>query len=230
MNSDPTEIAKFSQAAAQWWDPEGPFSTLHVINPVRLGYLQQQTQIAGKRILDVGCGGGILSESMADLGATVTGIDLSSEALQVAKLHQHGKKNIVDYQLTSVEALANTQPNTFEIVTCLEMLEHVPDPQSVIQSCAKLAQPGADLFFSTLNRNVKAYFGAIIAAEYLLKLLPRNTHDFKKFIRPSELDQWIRQAGLTPVNIIGLHYNPFTKSATLNQDVSINYIVHVKKP
>jgi len=229
-NQDEHEIAKFSHLAHQWWDPKGPLRTLHDINPARLSYIQQRTTLAGKYILDVGCGAGLLTESMVAVSGIVTGIDLSQEALAVAKCHHEGINTTIDYQLISVESLANTHPHSFEVITCLEMLEHVPDPRSTIQACATLAKSGADLFFSTLNRNIKSYFGAIVAAEYLLKLIPKNTHDYRKFIQPAELDAWLRETDLIPADIVGLHYNPLSKQCKLNRDVTINYIIHAKKP
>jgi len=229
-NSDPKEIAKFDQLAAEWWDPKGPFSTLHDINPTRLAYLQQRTNLHNKQILDVGCGAGLLAESMAKNGGSVTGIDLAEEAIKAANIHQQHVDYNIKYQNISVESLAESQPNTFEVITCMEMLEHVPDPSSVIQACATLATTGADLFFSTLNRNLKTYLSAIVAAEYVLKIIPRNTHDYRKFIRPAELDAWIREAGLIPVDIVGLQYQPLTRKSSINKDVSINYIIHAKKP
>ena len=224
-NADPIEIEKFSQLAHKWWDPNSEFKPLHDINPLRLNYIDRLAGLSGKTVLDVGCGGGILSESMAGLGADVTGIDLSDKALQVAKLHLLESGNRVDYRKVAVETLAEEQPASFDIVTCLEMLEHVPDPQSVIASCAKLVKPGGWVFFSTLNRNPKSYLFAIIGAEYMLNMLPRGTHDYAKFIKPSELAQYCRNASLDVADLTGMSYNPLTKSYSLGRDSSVNYMV-----
>lgn len=228
-NIDPSEIAKFSQSAAHWWDPVGEFKTLHEINPLRINFINQKVSLTGKKVLDVGCGGGILAESMAKIGAAVTGIDMSEAALNVAKLHQHESEVQIDYRLITAEEIAAEQAEKYDVVTCLEMLEHVPDPSSIINACAKLVKPGGDIFFSTLNRNIKSYLFAILGAEYLLKLLPKNTHDFAKFIRPSELHAWIRNAGLSVVEMIGLGYHPITKQYFLQENISVNYLVHAKK-
>ncbi|HSW68896.1 MAG TPA: bifunctional 2-polyprenyl-6-hydroxyphenol methylase/3-demethylubiquinol 3-O-methyltransferase UbiG [Gammaproteobacteria bacterium] len=227
-NIDPNEIKKFTQSAAHWWDTSGEFKALHDINPLRVGYIHQKAPLAGKTVIDIGCGGGILSESMAKLGAQVTGIDMSEDVLNVAKLHQHESGIRVDYELISAEEIAEKQPKKYDVVTCLEMLEHVPDPSSIILASAKLVKPGGDIFFSTLNRNVKSYLFAILGAEYILKLIPKNTHDFAKFIRPSELHAWCRNAGLHVVEMIGLSYNLMTKQYFLSEDISVNYLVHVK--
>jgi len=229
QNTDPAEINKFSSLAAHWWDSEGELKTLHEINPLRLDYINQRAPLAGKKVLDVGCGGGILAESMAKAGAHVTGIDMSEAALKVAKLHLHESGATVDYQCTTVEEFSAQHAEQYDIITCLEMLEHVPDPSSVISACAKLVKPNGDLFFSTLNRNIKAYLSAIIGAEYILQLLPKNTHDFSKFIRPSELSQWARKADLTVLDITGMTYHIFTKQYSLSRDVSINYLIHARK-
>jgi 2-polyprenyl-6-hydroxyphenyl methylase / 3-demethylubiquinone-9 3-methyltransferase len=229
-NVDYDEIHKFEQLASRWWDPNSEFKPLHEINPLRLNYIDEIAGLAGKRVLDVGCGGGILSESMAERGATVTGIDMGEAPLSVARLHLLESGQEVDYQRIPVEMLADERPGTYDIVTCMEMLEHVPDPSSVIQSCADLAKPGGNLFFSTLNRNPKSYLFAIIGAEYLLRLLPKGTHDFNKFIRPSELDRWLRAAELRTADIIGLSYNPLTASYKLTSDVDVNYMVSCTKP
>lgn len=229
MNIDPNELAKFSEGAAHWWDLHGEFKALHEINPLRVGYINQQAPLAGKTVLDVGCGGGILTESMAKLGATVTGIDMSEAALNVAKLHQHESGTAINYQLITAEELASQTPGIYDVVTCLEMLEHVPNPTSVVAACAKLAKPNSDLFFSTLNRNVKSYLFAVLGAEYFLKLVPKNTHDFAKFIRPSELSHWARMADLRVVEMIGMGYNPLTKHYFLTEDISVNYLMHTKK-
>jgi 2-polyprenyl-6-hydroxyphenyl methylase/3-demethylubiquinone-9 3-methyltransferase len=228
-NVDPSEITKFSTSAAHWWDLEGEFKTLHQINPLRVNYINQHAFLAGKSVIDVGCGGGILAESMAALGAWVTGIDMSEAALGVAKLHGLESGLTVDYQLTTAEQMAEEQPEKYDVVTCLEMLEHVPDPASVVEACAKLVKPDGHLFFSTLNRNLKSYLFAIVGAEYVLKLLPKNTHDFAKFIRPSELTAWVRKVNLQPQEMIGLHYHPFSKTFSLDTDISVNYLLHAKK-
>jgi 2-polyprenyl-6-hydroxyphenyl methylase / 3-demethylubiquinone-9 3-methyltransferase len=229
QNTDPAEINKFSDLAAHWWDSAGELKTLHEINPLRLGYINQRAPLTAKKVLDVGCGGGILAESMAKLGATVTGIDMSDAALKVAKLHLHESGVTVDYQRSTVEEFAAHHAEQFDIVTCLEMLEHVPDPSSVVAACAKLVKPNGDVFFSTLNRNIKSYLSAIIGAEYILQLLPKNTHDFSKFIRPSELSQWARKADLSVHDMTGMSYNIFTQRYSLSRDVSVNYLIHVRK-
>lgn len=228
-NIDPEEVAKFSQSAAHWWDLSGEFKALHEINPLRVDFINKKAVLVGKTIIDIGCGGGILSESMAKMGAIVTGIDMSEAALNVAKLHQYESGLQIDYRLITAEEIAIEQPEKYDIVTCLEMLEHVPDPSSIIQSCAKLVKPGGDIFFSTLNRNMKSYLFAILGAEYVLKLIPKNTHDFAKFIRPSELSAWARKAGLNIVEMVGMGYNPLSKQYFLNADISVNYLVHAKK-
>lgn len=224
-NADPIEIEKFSQLAHKWWDPHSEFKPLHEINPLRLNYINQRAQLAGKNVLDVGCGGGILSESMAGLGAVVTGIDLSDKALQVAKLHLLESGQKVDYRKVAVEQLAAEQPASFDVVTCLEMLEHVPDPASVIKACAALVKPGGQVFFSTLNRNPKSYLFAIIGAEYVLNMLPKGTHDYAKFLKPSELAQACRAANLNVVDVVGMSYNPFSKVYSLGRDTSVNYMI-----
>lgn len=227
INVDHTEVNKFETLASRWWDPNSEFRPLHEINPLRLEYINEIAPLAGKRVLDVGCGGGILSESMAAKGANVTGIDMGETNLAVARLHllESGKK--VEYLKIPVEELAHEMPASFDVVTCMEMLEHVPDPASVINACAKLVKPGGHVFFSTLNRNPKSYLFAIIGAEYLLRLLPKGTHDFEKFIKPSELDKWVRQAGLVSRGMTGLVYNPFTKNYKLDPtDVDVNYMIH----
>ncbi|WP_251978081.1 bifunctional 2-polyprenyl-6-hydroxyphenol methylase/3-demethylubiquinol 3-O-methyltransferase UbiG [Salinicola avicenniae] len=226
-NVDHAEIAKFDALASRWWDREGEFKPLHDINPLRLGYIDGHVSLAGKRVIDVGCGGGILSEAMAQRGANVTGIDLGEAPLAVARLHQMESGVEVDYRHISVEALAEEAPASFDVVTCLEMLEHVPDPGSVIRACAKLVKPGGHLFFSTINRNPKAYAFAILGAEYVLGLLPRGTHEYRKFIRPSELSAWCREQGLRLQDQTGLTYNPVTRRYRLTaSDVSVNYMVH----
>jgi 2-polyprenyl-6-hydroxyphenyl methylase/3-demethylubiquinone-9 3-methyltransferase len=225
INVDPLEIEKFSQLAHRWWDPTSEFRPLHEINPLRLNYIEELAGMEGKSVVDIGCGGGILSESMAASGANVTGIDLSEKALKVAKLHLLESGQQVDYRKITVESLAEEKPQHYDIVTCMEMLEHVPDPMSVIQSCAKLAKPGGWVFFSTINRNPKSYVYAIIGAEYVLNLLPRGTHEYAKFIKPAELARMARNAGLTGEKIIGMTYNPMTKIYALEADSSVNYIM-----
>jgi len=225
MNIDQTEIAKFAKLASHWWDPQGELKTLHDINPLRLGYITAQVSLTGKKVLDLGCGGGILAESMDQSGAIVTGIDLGEEALEAARFHQKNSNTHVDYLLISAEEFATTHANQFDVVTCLELLEHVPDPASIIQAAAKLVKPGGYVFFSTLNRNIKSYLFAIVGAEYVLKMVPKNTHDFAKFIRPSELGEWARQAGLNVKDMVGMSYNPFTKEYKLGDDVSVNYMM-----
>ncbi|OIO75594.1 MAG: bifunctional 3-demethylubiquinol 3-O-methyltransferase/2-polyprenyl-6-hydroxyphenol methylase [Gallionellaceae bacterium CG1_02_56_997] len=228
-NADPVEIEKFSQLAHKWWDPQSEFKPLHEINPLRLNYIDRFADLAGKTVLDVGCGGGILSESMAGLKANVTGIDLSDKALQVAKLHLLESGKQVAYRKIAVEAMAAEQPGQFDVVTCMEMLEHVPDPASVIAACAKLVKPDGWVFFSTLNRNPKSYLFAVLGAEYVLNLLPRGTHDYAKFIKPSELAQSCRHAGLNVTDLIGLSYNPLSKIYALGKDTDINYMVACRR-
>ena len=229
INVDHAEVSKFEELAARWWDPHSEFKPLHEINPLRLSYLERFTPLAGKSILDVGCGGGILSESMAAKGAQVTGIDLGEAPLQVARLHLLESGLQVNYERIPVERLAAEQPASYDIVTCMEMLEHVPDPASVVHACSQLVKPGGHVFFSTINRNPKAYLFAIIGAEYLLRLLPKGTHDFSKFIRPSELTAWIRAAGLRNSDMTGLSYNPLTQVYALGRDVDVNYMVAAVK-
>lgn len=229
-NVDAQEIAKFAQHAAHWWDPNGPLKTLHEINPVRLHYILEKVSLANKKVVDVGCGGGILTESMAKAGAIVTGIDMNKEGLTIAQLHQLESGLHVTYEHKTAETFAEEQPGQFDVVTCLEMLEHVPDPASVVAACAALVKPGGHIFFSTLNRSVKSYLFAIVGAEYLLKLLPKNTHDFAHFIRPSELGNWLRVAGLELKEFKGLSYNPITKQVRLISDISVNYLAYAQKP
>jgi 2-polyprenyl-6-hydroxyphenyl methylase/3-demethylubiquinone-9 3-methyltransferase len=225
LNVDPLELEKFSQLAHRWWDHTSAFKPLHDINPLRLNYIDNHAHLAGKAVLDVGCGGGILSESMAARGATVTGIDLGDKALKVAKLHLFESGQKVNYRKIDVEALAAEQPHHYDVVTCMEMLEHVPDPASTVRSCAKLVKPGGWVFFSTINRNPKSYLLAVIGAEYVLNMLPRGTHDYAKFIKPSELARMAREAGLYGEEIIGMTYNPITKVYALGQDTDVNYIM-----
>ncbi len=227
LNVDEQELAKFEALANRWWDPDSEFKSLHDINPLRLNYINELAgELAGKRALDVGCGGGILAESMALRGARVLGIDMGEAPLAVAQLHQLESGAELDYRRITAEELAESEPASFDIVSCMELLEHVPDPASTIQACAKLVKPSGHLFFSTINRNPKAYLFAIIGAEYLLRMLPKGTHDYRKFIRPSELDGWIRAAGLALRHITGLHYNPLTRRYWLGSGVTVNYMAH----
>ena len=230
MNADPTELKKFSDLAHRWWDPTSEFRPLHEINPLRLEWINARAPLAGKTVLDVGCGGGILAESMARRGANVTGIDLSEKALKVADLHSLESGVQVRYELIAAEALAAREPGKYDVVTCMEMLEHVPDPAAIVQACATLVKPGGHVFFSTINRNPKAYLFAIIGAEYLLRLLPKGTHDYEKFITPAELSQFVRNAGLEVEGLKGMGYNPLTQVYSLNQDTSVNYLVATSKP
>jgi 2-polyprenyl-6-hydroxyphenyl methylase/3-demethylubiquinone-9 3-methyltransferase len=229
QNVDQNELQKFAALAHRWWDPNSEFKPLHEINPLRLNYIDQHVGLKGKRVLDVGCGGGILSESMSGRGANVTGIDLGEKALKVAQLHQMESGAKVDYRLVAVETLAVEQQESFDVVTCMEMLEHVPDPAAVIEACARLVKPGGTVFFSTINRNPKSYLFAVIGAEYILNMLPRGTHEYEKFIKPSELGQWSRSAGLTTTDIKGMSYNPLTKRYWLGNDVSVNYLMRTVK-
>jgi 2-polyprenyl-6-hydroxyphenyl methylase/3-demethylubiquinone-9 3-methyltransferase len=229
QNVDQNELQKFAALAHRWWDPNSEFKPLHEINPLRLNYIDQHVGLKGKRVLDVGCGGGILSESMSGRGANVTGIDLGEKALKVAQLHQMESGAKVDYRLVAVETLAEEQSESFDVVTCMEMLEHVPDPAAVIEACARLVKPGGTVFFSTINRNPKSYLFAVIGAEYILNMLPRGTHEYEKFIKPSELGQWSRSAGLTTTDIKGMSYNPLTKRYWLGNDVSVNYLMRTVK-
>jgi len=230
-NVDTAEISKFEALASRWWDPQSEFKPLHEINPLRLAYIDGIASIQGKQVLDVGCGGGILSESMAAKGAEVTGIDMGAAPLEVARLHLLETGEEVDYQQIPVEELASQRAAEFDVVTCMEMLEHVPDPASVVTACARLVKPGGHVFFSTLNRNPKSYLFAILGAEYLLKMLPKGTHDYAKFIRPSELNQWIRKAELITLDISGMIYNPLTGVYKLHpRDVDVNYLVATQRP
>lgn len=224
-NMDPAEIAKFEALASRWWDPESEFKPLHDINPLRLDYIDQLAPLGGKKVLDVGCGGGILSESMAGRGAIVTGIDLGEAPLSVAQLHLLESNLEVEYRKIAAEDLAMTHAGEYDTVTCMEMLEHVPDPSSTIAACATLVKPGGSVFFSTINRNPKSYLFAIIGAEYVLRLLPRGTHEYEKFIKPSELDEWIRATSLDTIDIKGMSYNPLTRQYKLGKDVDVNYLV-----
>ncbi|MBA0218122.1 bifunctional 2-polyprenyl-6-hydroxyphenol methylase/3-demethylubiquinol 3-O-methyltransferase UbiG [Pectobacterium brasiliense] len=228
-NVDHQEIAKFEAIASRWWDLEGEFKPLHRINPLRLGYISQHAEgLFGKKVLDVGCGGGILAESMAREGADITGLDMGAEPLQVARLHALESGVAVNYVQETVEAHAHAHPGLYDVVTCMEMLEHVPDPQSVVQACAKLVKPGGHVFFSTINRNAKAWMMAVIGAEYVLKMVPRGTHDIKKFIRPAELMHWVDSTPLREKHITGLHYNPLTDHFKLGPNVDVNYMLHTR--
>lgn len=229
VNADIAELTKFSDLAHKWWDKTSEFKPLHDINPLRLSYIHDAVSLEGKRVLDVGCGGGILSESMAEKGASVVGIDLGEKALKVAQLHSLESGVTVDYRLIAVEALAEEEAGSYDIVTCLEMLEHVPNPASVIVACAKLVKPNGHVFFSTINRNPKAYAFAVLGAEYILNMLPKGTHDYAKFIKPSELAAWARQADLSLENQRGMSYNPITQHYWLGNDISVNYLVHTIK-
>ncbi len=230
-NIDLDEVEKFASLAARWWDKDSEFKPLHDINPLRLNYIKEQCgrSLKGKRILDVGCGGGILCESFALEGAEVVGIDLAEAGLEVAKLHLLESGLNVNYQKITAEEFAESNAETFDIVTCMEMLEHVPEPSSIIKSCSKLAKPQGKVFFSTINRNPKSYFFAIVGAEYVLNLLPKGTHNYEKFIRPSEIDRWARRNNLSINSMIGMTYNPITKRYKLEKDVSVNYLTHYQK-
>ncbi len=228
-NVDPAEVAKFDALASRWWDPDGDFRPLHEINPLRLDWIRQQVQLSDATVVDVGCGGGILAESLAHSGAIVTGIDMAEAPLAVARLHQHESDVEVDYQQTTAEELASNRPQQFDVVTCLEMLEHVPDPAAVIKACSDLVKPGGYVFFSTINRNPKSFAFAIVGAEYVLKLLPAGTHEYGKFIRPSELDTWARAAGLSLCDSTGMHYNPITKDYTLGGNLDVNYLMSYQR-
>ncbi|MFA7270384.1 MAG: bifunctional 2-polyprenyl-6-hydroxyphenol methylase/3-demethylubiquinol 3-O-methyltransferase UbiG [Sterolibacterium sp.] len=229
INADSRELDKFGELAHRWWDPNSEFKPLHDINPLRLEWIESAIALAGKRVLDIGCGGGILAESMASRGAQVTGIDLGERALSVARLHLLESQQKVDYRLVSAEALAQELPGSFDVVTCMEMLEHVPDPASVIRACATLVKPGGQVFMSTINRNLKSYLFAVIGAEYVLKLLPRGTHEYARFLRPAELARDCRNAGLRVDELIGMRYNPFTKCYTLGHDSSVNYLIRTTR-
>ncbi len=229
-NIDTAEIAKFEALASRWWDTSSEFKPLHEINPLRLNYIDRRVSLENKDVIDVGCGGGILSESMAKIGAKVTGIDMGKAPLNVAKLHALESGVDVNYLQSTAEDIAIQYPQKFDVVTCLEMLEHVPDPQSVIESCYKLVKPGGHVFFSTINRNPKAYLFAIVGAEYLLSLLPKGTHDYNKFITPAELESWARTARLSVRELTGMSYNLLSKKYSLGHDVSVNYLMHCTKP
>ncbi|WP_416885280.1 bifunctional 2-polyprenyl-6-hydroxyphenol methylase/3-demethylubiquinol 3-O-methyltransferase UbiG [Marinospirillum sp.] len=229
-NVDQGEIAKFEALASRWWDPESEFRPLHAINPLRANWIDQHVQVAGKKGVDIGCGGGLLTEALAQRGAQMSGIDMGEAPLSVARLHQLESSLQVNYRQMTAEALAAEEPESYDFVTCMEMLEHVPDPAAVIAACARLVKPGGQVFFSTLNRNPKSYLFAIIGAEYLLRLLPKGTHEYTKFIKPSELGQWARQADLEVNELMGMTYNPLTKKYKLTpRDVDVNYLMHCTK-
>jgi len=230
MNADPLEIQKFSELAHRWWDPTSEFRPLHEINPLRLDWINARAPLAGKKVIDIGCGGGILSESMARKGADVTGIDLSDKALKVADLHSLESGVQVRYKLIAAEDMAAQEAGQYDVVTCMEMLEHVPDPGAVVKAAAALVKPGGQVFFSTINRNPKAWLFAVVGAEYLLRMLPKGTHDYAKFITPAELSQFVREAGLQVDALKGLTYNPLTKIYALNQDTAVNYMVACSRP
>lgn len=229
-NVDPAEVAKFEALASSWWDPEGESKPLHEINPLRFSYIESRSPLIGKKVIDVGCGGGILAETLAKNWAEVTGIDMGEMPLKIAKLHALEAELSIDYQQTTAEAKAEQTAGEFDVVTCMEMLEHVPDPVSIINACSQLVKPGGDVFFSTLNRHPKAYLVAVLGAEYVMKMLPKGTHDYQRFIKPSEMASWCRQAGLEVANITGLSYHPLTQSYTLGDDVKVNYLMHCRKP
>ncbi len=228
-NFDPEEIAKFEDLAYRWWDKESEFKPLHDINPLRLNFIDERISLSGKKVLDVGCGGGILSESMANKGAIVKGIDLGKTPLSVAQLHAQESNITIDYEMISAENIAEREPGSYDVVTCLEMLEHVPEPSSIVDACARLIKPEGHVFFSTINRNPKSYLFAVIGAEYILNLLPKGTHDYAKFIRPSELDNWMRNSNLSNQEIVGMSYNPISQHYWLGSDVTVNYLVHSTK-
>jgi 2-polyprenyl-6-hydroxyphenyl methylase/3-demethylubiquinone-9 3-methyltransferase len=228
-NVDPNELEKFGQLAHRWWDPNSEFRPLHDINPTRLDWIDQHAPLKGKRAIDIGCGGGLLTEGMAARGADVIGIDLTEKAISVAKLHLFESGLTLDYRLVSAERMADEAPDSFDVVTCMEMLEHVPDPGQIIASCAKLVKPGGQVFLSTVNRNPKAYALAVLGAEYILQLIPRGTHDYSRFLKPGELARLCRQAGLEVVEIIGLRYNPFSRECALGPDTDVNYFLRARR-
>lgn len=228
-NADPDELRKFAGFAAHWWDPNGEMKAIHQINPLRLRFIDAHAGLAGKSVLDVGCGGGILSETMALAGATVTGIDLAGEALAAARQHATSSGVTVEYRDIAAETLAEERPGSFDVVTCMEMLEHVPDPASIVRACAGLVRPGGHVFFSSINRTPRAWLLAIVAAEYLLRVVPQGTHEYAKFLRPSEIDQWAREAGLKTREITGLHYDPLLGQHRLGAGVDVNYIIYCRR-
>lgn len=229
-NVDPAEVAKFEALASSWWDPEGESKPLHEINPLRFSYIESRSPLIGKQVIDVGCGGGILAETLAKNWAEVTGIDMGEMPLKIAKLHALEAELTINYQQTTAEAKAEQATGEFDVVTCMEMLEHVPDPASIIKACSELVKPGGDVFFSTLNRHPKAYLVAVLGAEYVMKMLPKGTHDYQRFIKPSEMAAWCRHAGLEVADITGLNYNPLTQSFKLGDDVKVNYLMHCRRP
>ena len=229
-NVDQAELLKFGELAAKWWDRDGPMRPLHDINPARLEWIERLAPLAGRQVLDVGCGGGVLTEAMAQKGAAVLGIDLADKPLNVARLHARDSNVRVEYCACAAETLAAERPASFDVVTCMEMLEHVPDPAQTVQACASLTRPGGWIFFSTINRNLKAFALAIVGAEYVLNLLPRGTHQYEKFLKPSELSKYARAAGLEVREVIGMQYNPFTKSAMLGSDTAVNYLMACRRP
>ena len=228
-NVDPKELAKFSELAHRWWDPAGEFRPLHQINPLRLAWIDGKARLAGKHVLDVGCGGGVLAEAMARAGAHVTGIDLAEKPLRIAQIHRLESGLAIEYELVSPESLAEREPGRYDVVTCMEVLEHVPDPASTVRACARLARAGGDVFFATINRNPKSYLLAVIGAEYVLRLLPKGTHDYAKFVKPSELSRWSREAGLDVKSLVGMTYNPLTQIYALGRDTDVNYIIHARR-
>jgi 2-polyprenyl-6-hydroxyphenyl methylase/3-demethylubiquinone-9 3-methyltransferase len=229
-NADPAEIDKFDALASRWWDPDGEFKPLHRMNPMRVDYIAERTKLSGQNCLDIGCGGGILSEGLAARGGVVTGIDLAPAVLNVARLHLAESGFEIRYLESSAEQLAAEQPGGFDVVTCLEVLEHVPDPGALVATCSQLVRPGGDVFFSTLNRNAKSFAMAIVGAEYVLRLLPKGTHDYAKFIRPAELDSWGRQCGLALADLAGIQYNPIRETFRLSSDIDVNYLAHFTNP
>ena len=229
-NADPAEIGKFNEWATRWWDPAGEMRPLHRMNPLRLDYIEERAGVRGKRCLDIGCGGGLLTEGLAGRGARVTGIDLAPASIEIARQHLQESGHEVRYLETSAEALAAEEPGAFDLVTCLEVLEHVPDPARMVAACARLARSGGDLIFSTINRNPKSFAMAILGAEYVLGILPRGTHEYAKFIQPAELEEWGRRAGLSLADLTGLHYSPFTEVFTLGGHIDVNYFAHFRAP